>query len=406
VGTVSGTFSARLLSIATPGDAERELGRIKVDPVCIGLMAPKMFTRCVHLSGLRCGQANILKQEMLSLGGDAAVASGTVACGIAKTDVILIGTDKQLHRLCSKLTMQPFGLPALTAELKSILRNTTATVKAWKTARRELSLARPLIMGILNLTPDSFSDGSRYLDPELAVERAFEMAEQGADIIDIGGESTRPGAAPVETGEELGRVIPVIERLAGRLDRAISVDTWKSAVAREALAAGAEIVNDISGFTFDPEMAPLSARTGAGAVLMHTRGRPDAMQQDTGYDDLLEDVVRGLTASVEIAVAAGVERERIAVDPGIGFAKDADGNMEIIRRLREITGIGLPVLIGTSRKRFIGKILGRDTGERTFGTAATVALAIANGASVLRVHDVREMRDVADMTHAITKGQG
>ncbi|MBI2354019.1 MAG: dihydropteroate synthase [Deltaproteobacteria bacterium] len=368
-------------------------------------MAPKMLTRCVHLSALLCSQANILKQEMLALGGDAAVARGTVACSIDNTDVILIGTDKQLHRLCAKLARQPFGLSALAAELKSLLANASAETKSWQTSVRELPLFRPLIMGILNVTPDSFSDGNRFLDPERAAERAFEMAEQGADIIDIGGESSRPGSAPVEAAEELRRLVPVIGRLAGRIPCAISVDTWKGAVAREALDAGAEIINDISGFTFDPDMAAVAAQTGAGVVLMHTRGIPEVMQRDTGYDDLLAEIVQGLNRSVGIALAAGVGRARIAIDPGVGFGKDASGNLEILRRLREFGGLGLPLLVGTSRKSFIGKTLGRETGERLHGTAATVALAIANGASVLRVHDVREMRDVADMAHAIISGQ-
>ena len=175
-------------------------------------------------------------------------------------------------------------------------------------------------------------------------------------------------------------------------------------MARKALSAGAEIINDISGFTFDPEMAAVAAKTGAGAVLMHTRGRPATMQADTGYDDLLGEVILGLRRSVDIALAAGVERERIAIDPGIGFAKDGAANMEILRRLREFTGLGLPILVGTSRKGFIGTVLGRERGDRVFGTAATVALAIANGASILRVHDVAEMRDVADMAQAIIKG--
>ena len=397
-------FSARLLAIATPGDAERELRRIKVDPAGIPMMAPKMLARCVHLSGLTCSQANVLKQEMLSLGGDAAVARGTVACSIAQSDVILIGTDKQLHKLCRKLDRQPFGLPALAAELEALLAHASAAPKGWKIAGRELPLGRPLIMGILNVTPDSFSDGNRFLDPGRAVDRAFEMVEQGADIIDIGGESTRPGAAPVEAGDELKRLLPVIERLAGRIPRAISVDTWRSSVARGAVSAGAEIINDISGFLFDPEMATVAAQTGAGAVLMHTRGRPSTMQADTSYTDLLGEVIQGLRHSVAIAVGAGVERTRIVLDPGIGFAKDGAGNLEILRRLREFAGLGFPLLVGTSRKGFIGKILGRETGERVFGTAATVALAIANGASILRVHDVVEMRDVADMAHAIIKG--
>ena len=277
--------------------------------------------------------------------------------------------------------------------------------KTWKTARRELPLTRPLIMGILNVTPNSFSDGNRFLAPEAAIDRALEMAEQGADIIDIGGESTRPGAETVEAAEELRRVLPVLRQLNGKLHCAISIDTWKSQVAREALAAGAEIINDISGFTFDNEMPLLAASSGAGVVLMHTRGTPDVMGKDTHYEDLLAEITHGLKQSVQLAIAAGVEQERIVIDPGIGFGKDAAANLEILRRLQEFHSLGLPILIGTSRKSFIGKALGRDTGDRLCGTAATVALAIAKGAAVLRVHDVREMRDVADMTHAIINGQ-
>lgn len=398
----SSAFSARLLVINTPAAAELALRRIKVDASGISLMSPKMSIRCVHLCGLQCRQANILKQEMLSLGGDAAVARGAVACSVEKSDVILIGTEKQLHKLCDKLSMQPFGLPALAPELKSVLMHSVAKPSGWRTARRELSLARPLIMGILNVTPDSFSDGNCFLDPGCAIDRAFEMADQGADIIDIGGESTRPGAAQVDTAEELRRIMAVLEQLDGKLHCAISIDTWKSAVASEALNAGAEIINDISGFTFDPKMPAVAARTGAGAVLMHTRGRPDTMQRDTSYCDLMAEIYNGLDSSVRVAVEAGVERDRIAVDPGIGFGKDTDGNLEILRRLRELTGQGFPILVGTSRKAFIGKTLTRDSDERIYGTAATVALAVANGASILRVHDVREMRDVADMAHAIT----
>ncbi|QEM68083.1 dihydropteroate synthase [Geobacter sp. FeAm09] len=395
------SFSARMLAVASREEAERELARIGVDPRGIGMMSPKMSTRCIHLSRLLCRQANILKQEMLGLGGDAAVARGTVACSIDRTDVILMGTEKQLRRLCEKLVQQPFGLADLAGELSALLANVSLPPKTWKTAHRELVLDRPLIMGILNATPDSFSDGGSFLDPHKAVERALEMEAEGADIIDIGGESTRPGAPEVPAAEELRRIAPIIELLAGRLSRPISVDTWKSEVARGALAAGAEIINDISGFSFDPAMAPLAAESGAGVALQHTRGTPDRMQTRTDYADLLGEVIAGLRCSVECAVAAGVERGRIVIDPGIGFAKDTAGNLEILRRLREFASLGLPLLVGTSRKAFIGKTLGRETGERMVGTAATVALAIANGAAVVRVHDVREMRDAADMAHAI-----
>lgn len=397
-----GQFSPRLLSLQTLGHAERELQRIAVDRYGINEMIPKMKMLCIHLPQLECRQANILKQEMLSVGGDAAVARGTVACSISSTDCVLIGTAKQLGRLCQKLKAQPFGLPELAGELDLLLGHIASVPAAWKTSRRTLSLRRPLIMGILNLTPDSFSDSGRYNSPELAFERALQMEAEGADIIDIGGESTRPGAALVSTDEELGRVIPVIERLAGTLACAISVDTWKSGVAAAALAAGAEIINDISGFNFDPQMAGLAADSGAGVVLMHTRGTPDKMQQDTGYDDLMTEVAAGLHASIVCAREAGVSDACIAVDPGIGFGKDAAGNLELLRRLAELSGFGLPILFGPSRKSFIGKVLGRgQADDRLFGTAAAVALSVYNGASILRVHDVRAMRDVADMAHAV-----
>ena len=397
-------FPARVLHIATPADAERELHLIKVDSGGIAMMSAKMLTRCVKLTDLQCRQANILKQEMLALGGDAAVARGTVACSIEKTDVILIGTDKQLHTLCSKLAPQPFGLPALAAELKQILTHATQRPKFWRIGQRDLSLERPLIMGILNVTPDSFSDGSLYSDPQRAIDRALEMAAEGADIIDIGGESTRPGAAPVSSEDELKRLIPVIAGLAGKTSCPISVDTWKSHVAQAAIDSGAAIINDISGFNFDPRMASVAARTSAGVVLMHTRGTPQSMQHDIVYTDLIGEIIHSLQQSLSMADEAGIERERIALDPGIGFGKLAVHNLEILRRLREFTCIGLPLLAGTSRKAFIGKVLNRETGQRTCGTAATVALAVNNGADILRVHDVREMRYVADMAHAITTG--
>jgi dihydropteroate synthase len=396
------SFPARTLHIATPLDARRELEMIGVDPAGVSMMAPKMLNRCVKLTGLLCRQANILKQEMLSLGGDAAVARGTVACSIESTDVILIGTDRQLRALCEKLAPQPFGLPALAAVLKQTLANAVQRPRFWELAQRQLSLERPLIMGILNVTPDSFSDGGRFTDPQRAIDRALEMVAEGADIIDIGGESTRPGSNPVSAGDELKRIIPVIKGLAGRISCPISIDTWKSPVAREALDAGAEIINDISGFCLDPLMAPLAAESGAGAVLMHTRGTPQTMSGDTAYADLIGEVLGSLRNSVDQACQAGVVRERIAIDPGIGFAKDAAQNLEILRRLDEFRDLGLPLLVGTSRKSFIGRALGRDTTDRIYGTAATVALAVSNGADILRVHDVREMRDAADMARAIT----
>ena len=395
-------FAPRLLVLLTPGDAARELGRIAVDSYGIVEMVPKMRTLCIGLSQLECRQANILKQEMLSVGGDAAVARGTVACSIKTTDCVLIGTIKQLNRLTRKLKAQPFGLPELGGELNRLLEISISAPTEWKTSRRLLSLQRPLIMGILNTTPDSFSDGGRCFDPGMAYERALQMEAEGADIIDIGGESTRPGAAKVSSAEEMNRVIPVIEKLVGTLKCAISVDTWKSDVASSALVAGAEIINDISGFNFDPQMAGVVAASGAGVVLMHTRGTPDNMQHDTVYDDMMGEITASLSASIVHAQKSGVSNSCIAIDPGIGFGKNAAGNMEIIRRLAEFNSFGFPVLTGPSRKSFIGKVLGlENSDDRLFGTAAAVALSVSHGSSILRVHDVRAMRNVADMAHAV-----
>jgi len=273
-----------------------------------------------------------------------------------------------------------------------------------------LDLSRPCIMGILNVTPDSFSDGGRFLKTADAVAQGRLLAATGADIIDVGGESTRPGAPPVSAAEELERIIPVLEQLHQEVPVPLSVDTWKSAVAREAIAAGAAFINDISGLQFDPGMAAVVAEGGAGLFIMHTRGTPQEMQKDTRYRDVVAEVLAFLAGQVDKAVAAGIPRRRLSVDPGIGFAKDLAGNLEVLERLEEFQTLGLPVLLGTSRKRFIGAILERpDPRERLYGTLATVALGVAAGARIFRVHDVGPARDVALTAWAVCKrrhGQG
>lgn len=274
----------------------------------------------------------------------------------------------------------------------------------WRFKERSYDLTvKPLIMGVLNLTPDSFSDGSSYGSTHEAVDAAEKMVTDGADILDIGGESTRPGAEPVSAAEEIDRVIPVIEKLAGRLNVPISIDTWKAEVAEAALKAGAEIVNDISAMTMDPEMSATVAGADAAVILMHSRGKPADMQKNTDYTDIVAEVVTFLEARLKAAAAAGIDAERIVVDPGIGFGKSVAGNMEIIRRLREFQILNRPVLIGTSRKSFIGAALNREVPDRIFGTAASVSVAMMNGASIFRVHDVMAMRDCVDMIRAIMK---
>lgn len=252
-------------------------------------------------------------------------------------------------------------------------------------------MGRCLIMGILNVTPDSFHDGGRYFDRGRAVERAYAMRDEGADIIDIGGESTRPGSLPVEEGEEIDRVCPVIESVAGDLGVPVSIDTSKAAVARAALRAGASIVNDISGLTFDGGMAAAVAERGAGIVLMHIKGRPATMQDSPRYGDLIGEIVEFLEKAVERAVAGGIDREKIIVDPGIGFGKTLEDNYRILQNLREFRKLGCPVLVGLSRKSLIGRLYDKEE-DRLPATIALNAAAVLNGADLIRVHDVRAHR--------------
>jgi len=254
--------------------------------------------------------------------------------------------------------------------------------------------ARTLIMGILNATPDSFSDGGKFDSAETAVERAKQMVAEGADIIDIGGESTRPGHAPVPLDEELGRIIPVIQAVREAVRLPISVDTYKAEAARQALAAGAHMINDVWGFKREPEIASVAAAYGCPVILMHNRTARD-------YNDFIPDVQADLLASVRIARAAGVADKDIWLDPGIGFAKDYGENVEMMGRLDEVVRLGFPVLLGTSRKSFIRRTLDVEPDDAVEGTAATVALGIAQGCQIVRVHDIKQMRRVAAMTDAI-----
>jgi dihydropteroate synthase len=256
------------------------------------------------------------------------------------------------------------------------------------------------LMGVVNVTPDSFSDGGLYLDPEAAIAHGRELAAAGAEILDVGGESTRPGAEPVGAEEELRRVVPVIRGLSGsQCD--ISVDTTKAAVAEAALDGGATIVNDVTALRGDPEMAALCADRGATVVLMHMLGEPRTMQDDPRYGDVVAEVGAFLAGRLGAAVAAGIDEERIWLDPGIGFGKTAAHNMELLRRLGELRELGRPLVVGTSRKSFIGKVDGSAAGERLGGTIASSVLAAAEGADVLRVHDVAEVRQALTVATAI-----
>jgi dihydropteroate synthase len=271
----------------------------------------------------------------------------------------------------------------------------------WRLKRRELPLGeRTLLMGVLNVTPDSFSDGGRFLDPDRAFARALEMEEQGADIIDIGAESTRPGSTRISEAEEKRRLAPVLKRLRDKLVAPISVDTYKAAVAEHALKLGAEIINDPSGLTFDPQLARVVARYDAGLVLNHMRGSPETWAKLGPLPDPLAAILQDLEAAVHRAVRAGVDRARIVVDPGIGFGKRGEQNSEILARLGKLAQLKLPVLVGPSRKSFLAQ---KTEEETRFATAAAVAAAILGGAHIVRVHDVRQMRAVAAVADAILR---
>ncbi|WP_372604293.1 dihydropteroate synthase [Actibacterium sp.] len=266
-----------------------------------------------------------------------------------------------------------------------------------------LAMTRPNLMGILNVTPDSFSDGGRFNVLEAAHAHAEQMIRDGADMIDIGGESTRPGAAEVPEAEEIARTAPVIASLRGAgVTTPISIDTRKAAVAREALAAGADLVNDVAGFTFDPALPGVTAQSGAAACLMHTQGTPDVMQADPRYDDVLLDVYDWLAQRVDFAIAAGIPRARIVVDPGIGFGKTTQHNLALIRGLSLFHGLGCPILLGASRKRFIGVIgNAQDAADRTPGSVAIALAGVAQGVQFLRVHDIAETRQALTLAQAV-----
>ncbi len=263
---------------------------------------------------------------------------------------------------------------------------------------------RTYLMGVLNVTPDSFSDGGLFHQPEAAIAQARTLIAAGVDILDVGGQSTRPNAIEISLDEELERVLPLIQAVRQESDIAISIDTTRAAVAQAAIAAGADIVNDISGATYDAEMLPMVAKLEVPIVLMHIRGTPQTMQQLTAYDDLIQDILMFLKARIAAAIAGGIDRSRIAIDPGIGFAKTYAQNLEILRRLPEFHALGYPLLVGASRKSFIGHILNQpDPQQRVWGTAAACCAAIAGKADLLRVHDVKEMKDVCRVADALLR---
>jgi dihydropteroate synthase len=395
-------LSPRVLLISSTSDAEREMRRIGVSEGGVRAMAGKAETVVVKIAGACVPTAHVIKQQMLSIGGDAAVAKDVLTHAVDQTDVLLFGTHTQLRELAQKLSYQPFDLPSLGDQIAALLDSLAPRPHVRLRARNHtLDLAeRVHIMGILNVTSDSFSDGGLYLRPTAALDHARVMIGDGADIIDVGGQSSRPGSHPIPEEEELKRVVPVIERIHEEWGGPISVDTYRARIAEEAFKAGASIVNDISAMTAEPEIAKVTARFDAACVLMHMQGTPQTMQRDPSYDDLMGEIALFLRSAVDGALAAGVEEDQIVIDPGLGFGKTTEHNLAILRHLPELKVLGRPILVGTSRKSFIGKVLDLPVEDRLEGTLATAAYAVAQGARILRVHEVRPVLRTARMVEA------
>lgn len=380
----------------------REMGEIGVCQEGIDIMAPKSRQFIFMARDLDPRAANILKQEMLAVGGDAAISYHAISDLTKETDAHIIGTERQISIANEKLKCQPFGLKELAAEIECALNNLARPLKSnLNCGGKELAIGeRSLIMGVLNVTPDSFSDGGQFLDKDAAINHARTMIEQGADIIDVGGESTRPGAEPVSAEIELERVIPVIKALSGNI--LLSIDTRKPEVARKAIEAGACMVNLVGGIR-DEETGKLIAEKEIPAILMHMLGEPASMQTDPQYDDVMDDIAGHLADQIETAIGLGIKAEKIIVDPGIGFGKTTIHNLEIMKRLGELRILGCPILIGASRKSFIGKITGAEANDRLEGSLAAAVLAAAKGAHILRVHDVKETKRALAVADSIIR---
>ncbi len=375
------------------------------DPTGVEMMKEKACRYSILIRGVPSPVANIIKQEMLASGGDAAVSRSSIVCSEEDGSVLLMGSVKELRKVCERFKRQYFGLKEVGSEIMKMLEGIQSSLSsmAWNwNGPRSLAPSRPLIMGILNVTPDSFSDGGEFLDVKTAVKHAQSMIEDGADIIDIGGESTRPFSDPVSADEELKRVIPVIKELSGITDTPISIDTSKPEVARAALNAGASLVNDVYGARKEG-MAELIADTGVPVVLMHMLGEPKTMQTDTHYNDVMDDIVDFFRERIAYMEEMGVKRDKIILDPGIGFGKTHEQNLEILHRLSELRIFGMPVLVGASRKGFIGTVTGRDVDERLYGSVSAAVISVMSGASIVRVHDVSETRDAVLMADTIIK---
>ncbi|MFQ6012803.1 MAG: dihydropteroate synthase [Thermoplasmata archaeon] len=382
-------FNAHVLELPEARDLNEALRAVGVQAQGQAILRRKGLFRVVRLQGVGYREALIAKQEMLGAGGDAATPKGTVEFTSDEGDVILLGTPQHFRRFLAKMKHQPFRSATLAAEVQEVLTHYDRDAYVLRFPQGEIPLQRTVVMGILNVTPDSFADGGRYVEPQAAVDRAVEMVKEGAGLVDVGAESTRPFSEPVSTEEEWKRLEPVLAGVVDRLDVPVSVDTYKPETAAKALDLGATMVNDVTGLR-DPKMVSLVAQHDVPAVIMHMLGEPRTMQEDPQYEDVVADIVRFLRQRIAEAVEGGVAPEKLVVDPGIGFGKTMDHNLRILRHLGAFRSLGRPLLVGVSRKGFLGKLLDAEVEGRLEGGLAAAVVAACNGAHIVRAHDVQE----------------
>lgn len=393
-----------MLYEVNPDALKGEIARLGVYRPSVSILADKGRVLALKVTDVRTPAANIIKQEMLAAGGDCATPGTAITCAVPRVDIILLGGRKQYDILLYKMRQMPyFGIPAVVAELERYLRKgPKGTLLA---DGRRLTYDRMAVMGILNVTPDSFYAGSRRQGTDAVLAQAERMLADGAAILDIGGESTRPGADPVTAEEERARVLPAVEQVKRRFPEAVvSVDTYRASLAREALAVGADIINDISAMQADPGMLQAVVDTGAPIILMHMRGVPKNMQTQCQYDNVVQEVAASLDERARLLRGRGIGPDKIILDPGIGFAKDTPQNLALIQGLNALTGSEYPVLMAASRKTVIGQVLGGlPPEERLEGTLAISAASVYAGTELVRVHDVRENVRLIRMLEAIRR---
>ena len=386
-------------------DLRELLNQIGSDPASYGIFLDKDSHLRVWIDEVYYPAASVIKQECLSCGADAAVHKHVITGKVEKSSVLILANVRQLKCLVDKLRRMPYwGLNQIADEIKSVLEDREARTFVLTMPNGTLELRRTKVMTILNATPDSFFPGSR-VDLHTGLERAVDAEENGAAFIDIGGASTRPGAAEIGEDEELRRVIPLLRQVRERVKLFISVDTYRAEVAKQALENGADLINDIYGLQFDKEMANVIADYGVPVVIMHMRGTPATMQEYASYDDLMKELHAYFVERVEYALSKGIKENQIILDPGIGFAKLPEHNLEVLRRIEELFTLGFPVLVGHSRKSTMGKILGGvPAEERLFGTVAWTSYLTWKGVHIIRVHDTKPNADAIKAVEAIRKG--